>query len=452
MACRMLEPKVVLCTDLEGDLDEGMLVATRLALDRVATLVVLHVGPLSLSSGEGMLHESLDVASGRRRRALERIPPVDDRVPIERILEVGDPEQVIPRVARREGAVLLVMELRHHWFRRSLVQRIGDRVECPVVTYRARSAQTPRRTEPIASDGRALGIAERLELLEVLLDTRVSALVAWLEHLRESTRRIAESTILRETSASLWRGGGPLTRRHGNVLDLVLAEHASAVAALGLEVLTPEGATLRKYGVNAPRDAARQSLEGRARIEGVAVSLPRDADAGESQSPYVIETCARIPMGGGDHALLVATFDARRDFLRILAQPGPTPSTETYAFDDHGLMLSNSHFPEELRRMGLLPRDLALQTPRRILVRVPADRGGERSALPDEATRSHAEPEGVTLTRMAADATKGSDGRDDAGYLDYRGVLVMGVWRWIPAFGFGVAAEMDRDEGVDRSR
>ena len=72
---------------------------------------------------------------------------------------------------------------------------------------------------------------------------------------------------------------------------------------------------------------------------------------------------------------------------------------------------------------------LSNETPGRVAVREPP-RGGTEPAL----------------TRMAAAATRGADGRDDAGYRDYRGVTVVGVWRWIPELGFGVAAEMDRDE------
>jgi hypothetical protein len=133
------------------------------------------------------------------------------------------------------------------------------------------------------------------------------------------------------------------------------------------------------------------------------------------------------------------TLDAGRDFLRILGQPGPDPSIETYAFDADGLMLSNSRFPEELRRAGLLPDDRRLQTPRRLRI---SDPGTDLTS--DGAGREFTRSPDLPLTRMAQSATAGEDGRDFEGYRDYRGVEVIGAWRWVPEYGFGVTAEMDR--------
>ncbi len=424
----MMEPKVVLATDFEGDLDEGLRVATRLARDRFATLVLLHVAPLRAESGHGMLHESVRLVSGEAARALEALTPTDPSVPVERVFEVGDPEIVIPSVVAREGAALLVMELRRHWLRRSLVQRVSAKVECPIVTYRARDRARPSGEAPPPRSPSGVLSAPRLELLESLLDARVLALVTWLDHTRDAAHRIANSAVVRDLAASLQRGSRGLSERHRSNLQRVLAEHQQALGAIGIEIFAADGGSLVALGSRAPADASRRALEERARREDAAISLPRDGAPG-ADATYVIEAAAAVPLAGGQSGLLVLTFDARRSFLRILAQPGPTPSTETYAFDDRGIMLSNSHFAEELRRLGLLPDDLRVQTPGRVVVREPS--AGASSAL----------------TRMAAAATSGADGRDDAGYLDYRGVAVIGVWRWIPEHGFGVAAEMDRDEG-----
>lgn len=430
----MIEPKVVFATDLEGDLDEGLRVATRLAKDRVATLVLLHVAPLRAASDVGMLHESLDIASGRPARALEALDATDPTVPVERLLEVGEPDAVIPRVVAREGAALLVMELRQHWLRRSLVQLISGKVDCPIVTYRARPRRADGRAAPPRDEARpssrgGVPIAVRLELLETLLEARVLALVTWLEHARDAARRIATSAAVRDLCASLQRGSATLADRYRDNLRLALTEHQHALGAIAVQAKAPDGASLLAVGAPAPDDVGRQALEAAARRDGTAIALPREADPGGSDGAYVIEVGAAMPVPGEVPGLLVLTFDARRDFLRILAQPGPTPSTETYAFDERGIMLSNSHFADELRRLGVLPDDLRVQTPGRVAVREPP-RGGATPAL----------------TRMAAAATSGADGRDDAGYRDYRGVTVVGVWRWIPELGFGVAAEMDRNE------
>ncbi|MBZ0120622.1 MAG: hypothetical protein K8H88_26755, partial [Sandaracinaceae bacterium] len=47
---------------------------------------------------------------------------------------------------------------------------------------------------------------------------------------------------------------------------------------------------------------------------------------------------------------------------------------------------------------------------------------------------------GAPLPAVAALDRSGSDVR---GYLDYRGVRVVGAWRWIDELGAGVVTEMD---------
>ncbi len=77
-------------------------------------------------------------------------------------------------------------------------------------------------------------------------------------------------------------------------------------------------------------------------------------------------------------------------------------------------------------------RSPGAQAPLRLRVSAPA---ADANGLPDDAQ---------PLTRMAADATRGNDGADWRGYADYRSIEVVGAWKWIPKYEFGVAAEMDR--------
>ena len=46
---------------------------------------------------------------------------------------------------------------------------------------------------------------------------------------------------------------------------------------------------------------------------------------------------------------------------------------------------------------------------------------------------------------MARQAMERGDGWNTRGYNDYRGVSVVGAWRWVESYGFGIAAEVDRD-------
>ncbi|WP_040853088.1 PAS domain S-box protein [Thiorhodospira sibirica] len=60
-------------------------------------------------------------------------------------------------------------------------------------------------------------------------------------------------------------------------------------------------------------------------------------------------------------------------------------------------------------------------------------------------------PDG-SLTRMAASALLGKSGVDTMGYLDYRGVPVIGAWTWSESLGLGLATEMDLAEALEPYR
>jgi len=51
------------------------------------------------------------------------------------------------------------------------------------------------------------------------------------------------------------------------------------------------------------------------------------------------------------------------------------------------------------------------------------------------------------LTNGVKACVSGNNGFNAKGYKDYSGITVLGVWRWLPEFNWGVMAEIDRDEG-----
>lgn len=429
----MFELKIVFATDLEGDASDiaaGIELATRLARERAATLIILHVVPIDAADGEANLYRAVDLVADRPRRTLERLAPSDPGVAFRHALEVGRPEDRIAAFVERERAELLVMETRQRsvmqqLLGRSLVERLAQRVKCPLVTYRADNVARP--AAPLVRPRPASP-----EALAHLLDTRVNALLTWMHLQREAARCIAEQRSIRDAIATLCRSAPgsvflPATR---SLLELELSEHQRAFGALGVEVLH-HGETVLQVGARARRDEAHGHFESQLSRDATATSVPLESHTESAAPNGLILAGARVV----EDTYLVFAFDARRDFLRILAQPGPVPSAETYAFDVHGLMLSNSRFPEQLRRIGLLPADPGAQTARRLRL---CDPGCNLLAGASNSNGSR------PLTRMAAAATAGEDGCDWIGYRDYRGVEVIGAWRWIPDYGFGVAAEMDR--------
>ena len=433
----MYELKVLFATDFDGqksDIEAGLQLATKLARERAATLVILHVVPIDPADGEANLYRAVDLVTNSSRRKLERLAPSDPGVAFRHALEVGNPEQRIAAFVEREGIELLVMETRvrsglKQLLGRSLVERLVQRVHCPVVTFCARNM--PRQQLPSM-----MPIAASPEALRRLLDTRVNALLTWMHLQREAARCIAEQPSIREAIATLCRNPAerafvPAIR---SMLELELSEHQRALGALGVEVIHA-GRSVLRLGERARRDDAFADFVRLLRRGAPATSVPLEGEAENTAPNGLVLAGANVVGKREDGAYLLFAFDARRDFLRILAQPGPVPSAETYAFDVHGLMLSNSRFPEQLRRIGLLPTEPGVQTVRRLRL---CDPGCNLLTNP-------LAPQGrKPLTRMAAAATAGQDGYDWVGYRDYRGVEVIGAWRWLADYGFGVAAEMDR--------
>jgi len=136
-------------------------------------------------------------------------------------------------------------------------------------------------------------------------------------------------------------------------------------------------------------------------------------------------------------AALVVRLDPARNFSGVV-QLGRTGRTgETYLFSRTGQLLTESRFDDRLREIGLVPpdghsalaielRDPGVDLTQGLLPRAP------RAAQP--------------LTKMAKSATGGHSGIDVEGYRDYRGVPVVGSWRWLDDLDAGLATEVDRAE------
>ncbi|MCB9592864.1 MAG: universal stress protein [Sandaracinaceae bacterium] len=440
----MTEPIVLFATDLEGDVAEGLSVASQLAKERAATLLVAHVVPLRTSDGVGMLHTAVDLMSVDRERDVRALSPADASVPHRSLLLFGEPDDELARVARESRASLIVMEARprgavERLLGPGLVARLSARADCPVVTYQPRPGQARLGGAlPAPTLAPQSALAPSLAL-KVVLDARVDALLDWLDARVHAVSLVAGHTSIQQAVATL-----AATRRAGSrvlapqvrdELVLELGEHLRATQAVGVEVWLDDAQSradrILSLGLGAHPGPERDAWVSAGMRDCTAVSLPI-ASAAPDQAPIVLAV-ARMPLPNETTGALVFSFDARRGFLRILGQPGPSSSAETYAFDERGFMLSNSRFPDQLRSAGLLgpadqsSRQMRVCDPGIRLIDPPAP--GSREAWP--------------LTHMAASATSGHDGVDVQGYRDYRGVPVIGAWRWIPRHRFGVAAEMD---------
>ena len=153
-----------------------------------------------------------------------------------------------------------------------------------------------------------------------------------------------------------------------------------------------------------------------------------------------IVAAAVIPDSQG-HAQAVLSFRIRpeAEFTEILQVARSGQSGETFAFDDKGMLLSQSRFDDDLKQVGLLAD---LPDSHSVLTLELRDPGvnmtdGERPSL-----KRADQP----LAKMVTAAASKTDGVDVAGFRDYRGVPSVGAWSWLPEFEFGVATKVDAAE------
>ncbi len=137
--------------------------------------------------------------------------------------------------------------------------------------------------------------------------------------------------------------------------------------------------------------------------------------------------------------VLALRIDPEREFSRIMNLGRFGESGETYAIDKNGLMVSESRFDENMILLGLLPDQEGSRSILYLLVRDP---GGNITKGFRPTTRRHDLP----LTLAAAEVVAGHSGVNVEGYRDYRGVPVVGAWKWLPGDNVGVITEIDYAE------
>jgi hypothetical protein len=129
-------------------------------------------------------------------------------------------------------------------------------------------------------------------------------------------------------------------------------------------------------------------------------------------------------------------FRAEHEFNDLLSAAQLGETGETYVFNDRGVLLSDLRDPERLRSLGLL----APGVPPALNVQL-LDPGGDLAVGYRPSVSAPRK-----LTRMVASAVAGEEGVDLDGYRNYRGARVIGAWRWLDQYGFGIGTEVAYEE------
>jgi len=295
--------------------------------------------------------------------------------------------------------------------------------------------------------------------LVTILDTDVAALEFWLEGKRDAAAVLADRSRITEfateiTAAAQSSGNDRETLRSLPAvagLREFLAEPMEQHGFIGFGIVDRSGLLL----VTADDQAAGQRLENE-HLPIVAAAF--DGEPGVSRpfrASFEVDETANVQPDTALMLVIAPVADAEGtifttlgfaisvdEFSLVLGIARPGESGETYAFDANGVLLSNSRFEDELREIGLLPDDENIDSVLNVDIRNP---GGDLTQGFVPTTDRRAQP----LTVAAASAVSGQDGANVEGYPDYRGVFVVGAWRWLDRYGFGVATEEDYAEAYE---
>jgi len=174
-------------------------------------------------------------------------------------------------------------------------------------------------------------------------------------------------------------------------------------------------------------------------IPTIVSDVPLPANSKHEHHPPTMFITTPVRSQGVVIAILAIRIDPAKHFTRITQLGRFSNSGETYAFDDRGILITNSRFDQDLRFAGLIEPGQSSVLNIRI-----TDPGGNLLTgyrPSDKGSR-------LPLTLMAKNAISGQNGSNIEGYRDYRGVTVVGAWLWGNKYGFGITTEVDLEEAL----
>lgn len=138
----MKAKRIIFPTDFSHCGDAALKMATSLARDSGATLLIVHVEEPPVAYGGGEMYYGVpDPGSEDLQQMLKEVVPTDPQVACEHRLLTGDPAVTIARLAEEEHADLIVMGTHGRTgltrlLMGSVAEAVVRRAPCPVLTYK----------------------------------------------------------------------------------------------------------------------------------------------------------------------------------------------------------------------------------------------------------------------------------------------------------------------------
>ncbi|HHT9129875.1 MAG TPA: PAS domain S-box protein [Candidatus Brocadiaceae bacterium] len=160
-------------------------------------------------------------------------------------------------------------------------------------------------------------------------------------------------------------------------------------------------------------------VEGKTYISDIISSVFYDSDEFGNRANGLPSLYVSVPIRNEDgHVAGVMMFQAD---LSDLNKEMQEIQYDSYIINQHGLMITESRFVNQLRNAGLIKKRTALEL-------------------------AVVEPKTKQFTKSVISCLSGDNGFDVNGYTNYAGEKVLGVWFWIPEFKWGVITEISANE------
>jgi len=143
----MKAKKILFPTDFSHTGDAALAMATALARDSGATLLIVHVQEPPMAYGGGELYYGVpNPATEDLHTMLQEVKPPDPAVPCEHRLITGDPATAVVHLAEEEGADMIVMGTHgrtglSRLLMGSVAEAVVRRAKCPVLTFKQPAAK-----------------------------------------------------------------------------------------------------------------------------------------------------------------------------------------------------------------------------------------------------------------------------------------------------------------------
>ena len=256
--------------------------------------------------------------------------------------------------------------------------------------------------------------------LQSIGSKKVSQVNDWLQKLKTTAEGIANNPLVAEAVNLTKADAGTVSKFLSHIpYDALFHRFMISDVSGNIRISADD----KLIGLNiADIQGFNRARDGKTYISDIVSSDFCDSDEFGNRSGQLPAMYVFAPAKNEDgHVAGVMVFQADLSVLNSEMQEIHGDSYDAYIINQHGVMITESKFADQLKRIGLITTRTTMEL-------------------------AIVEPRTKKFTRSAELCLKGIGGFDTRGYTNYRGQKVLGVWYWIPEIKWGVITEISAEE------